>query len=205
MSAYCGAEGCTRERRTTRSLLTRSACSSRKNSSTADILRRSCNRRASQWFPGIGWTPLFRGLRGVAGLELSLTLLVTAEFIAVPHYRALQGATNSPVLKMICRRILEDEAAHLRFQSSMLGRVSFGRNQLLQKLISGLHWLFLFATMFVVWIEYQLLFEAAGYNFRRFLQETLSEFIAWDRALRALAMLHQEVGADESAPAAVER
>ena len=148
---------------------------------------------------------VFRGLRGVAGLELSLTVLVTAEFIAVPYYRALQRATNSPVLKMICRRILEDEAAHLRFQSSILGRVSFGRNRLLQKLVSGLHWLFLFGTMFVVWIEHQLFFEAAGYNFRRFIEETVCEFIAWDRARRALTMKHQVVRADGSAPAAVGR
>jgi hypothetical protein len=45
---------------------------------------------------------VFRKLRGLAGLELSLTVLVTAEIIAVPYYRALRAATGSPILKMIC-------------------------------------------------------------------------------------------------------
>jgi hypothetical protein len=38
---------------------------------------------------------VFRRLRALAGLELSLTVLVTAEFIAVPYFRALRAATNS--------------------------------------------------------------------------------------------------------------
>ena len=36
---------------------------------------------------------VFRRLRVLAGLELSLTVLVTAELIAVPYYRALREAT----------------------------------------------------------------------------------------------------------------
>jgi hypothetical protein len=37
---------------------------------------------------------VFRKLRGLAGLELSLTVLVTAEIVAVPYYRALRSATG---------------------------------------------------------------------------------------------------------------
>lgn len=63
---------------------------------------------------------LFRRARHLGGLELSLTLLRTAEVIAVPYYRALMQASRSEVLRAICRQILKDEARHLRFQQQAL-------------------------------------------------------------------------------------
>ena len=105
---------------------------------------------------------VFRRLRGLAGLELSLTVLVTAELIAVPYYRALRGATSSPILKMICTRILEDESNHLKFQASMLARVAPARPAAVHGSLSELHRLFLLGTILVVWIEHRAVFEAAG-------------------------------------------
>jgi hypothetical protein len=125
---------------------------------------------------------VFRKLRGLAGLELSLTVLVTAELIAVPYYRALRAATGSPILKMICTRILEDEANHLKFQASMLARAAFGRPRAIQWAFGELHRSFLLGTTLVVWIEHRAVFEAAGYNFRRFKRETLLEFHEWSIA-----------------------
>lgn len=121
----------------------------------------------------------FRRLRGLAGLELSLTVLVTAEIIAVPYYRALRDATASTTLKMICRRILEDEAAHLRFQASMLGRISARRSAEWQRAAGKLHRQFLLGTIALVWMEHRSVFEAAGYGFARFWEETLAEFGEW--------------------------
>jgi hypothetical protein len=123
---------------------------------------------------------VFRRLRGLAGLELSLTVLVTAELIAVPYYRALRGATGSPILKLICTRILEDEASHLKFQAFMLVHVSVERSAPLRRTLGELHRLFLLGTIVVVWIEHRAVFEAAGYNFRRFKNETLLEFSDWN-------------------------
>jgi hypothetical protein len=125
---------------------------------------------------------VFRKLRGLAGLELSLTVLVTAELIAVPYYRALRGATGSPILKLICTRILEDEASHLKFQASMLARVASTRPKALRRVLSELHRLFLVGTILVVWIEHRAVFEAAGYSFRRFKSETVLEFSGWNNA-----------------------
>lgn len=124
---------------------------------------------------------VFRKLRGLAGLELSLTVLVTAELIAVPYYRALRGATGSPILKLICTRILEDEASHLKFQAFLLARVASTRPALLQRGLNEIHRLFLLGTMGVVWIEHRRLFESAGYDFRKFRDETLAEFSEWAR------------------------
>jgi 1,2-phenylacetyl-CoA epoxidase catalytic subunit len=125
---------------------------------------------------------VFRKLRGLAGLELSLTVLVTAELIAVPYYRALRCATSSPILRMICTRILEDEANHLKFQASMLARVASARPAVFQRALGELHRLFLLGTILVVWIEHRAVFEAAGYSFGRFKNETLFEFSDWSRS-----------------------
>jgi 1,2-phenylacetyl-CoA epoxidase catalytic subunit len=129
---------------------------------------------------------IFRKLRGLAGLELSLTVLVTAELIAVVYYRALRGATGSPILKMICTRILDDEASHLKFQASMIARVASGRPALLQRAVSEMHRHFLLGTILVVWMEHRAVFAAAGYGFRKFKNETLCEFTDWNDARRAL-------------------
>lgn len=128
---------------------------------------------------------VFRKLRGLAGLELSLTVLVTAELIAVPYYRALRGATGSPILKLICTRILEDEASHLKFQAFMLPRVVSARPAALRRTLRELHRLFLLGTIHVVWIEHRAVFEAASYSFRRFKHETLLEFSDWNSARSA--------------------
>jgi hypothetical protein len=124
----------------------------------------------------------FRRLRVLAGLELALTVLVSAEFVAVPYYRALRGATNSPILKMICTRILDDEANHLKFQASMLARVPGRRAEIVQSLLSQVHCVFLLGTIAVVWFQHRLLFKSAGYTFQRFKDETMAEFSAWSAA-----------------------
>lgn len=129
----------------------------------------------------------FRRLRGLAGLESSLTVLATAEIIAVPYYRALRSATGSAILKMICTRILDDEANHLKFQASMLARVRGARPGLLQRALSELHKIFLLGTMAVVWREHRAVLQAGNYDFRRFRRETLLEFSTWDHYCRELA------------------
>jgi hypothetical protein len=139
---------------------------------------------------------VFRKLRGLAGLELSLTVLVTAELIAVPYYRALRAATGSPILKLICTRILEDEASHLKFQASMLARVASARPAVLHRARRELHRSFLLGTILVVWIEHCAVFEAAGYSFRRFKNETLLEFSDWNSARSAL--MKQNMARQES-------
>ena len=123
---------------------------------------------------------IFRKLRGLAGLELSLTILVTAELIAVPYYRALREATDSLTLRNICTRILEDETAHLRFQASMLARVASNRQPVWKRAIRELHWVFLLGTIFVVWVGHRSVFESAGVGFRRFMEDTLREFREWE-------------------------
>jgi hypothetical protein len=119
---------------------------------------------------------IFRRLRVLAGLELSLRVLVTAEIIAVPYYRALGGATACELLGALSDRILKDEAGHLKFQASMLSRITARRHPLLLRLGWRLHRLFLVATCLVVWRDHRGVFRAAGYRFREFALEALYEF-----------------------------
>ncbi|WP_031495849.1 hypothetical protein [Bryobacter aggregatus] len=57
---------------------------------------------------------IFRWLRNLAGFELMLTVLASAEYIAVPFYTAIHEVTSSLLLKRICKRIL---AQHIEFQA----------------------------------------------------------------------------------------
>ena len=118
---------------------------------------------------------VFRVLRGLAGLELSLRVLVTAEIIAVPYYRALRSATDSPLLKAMSVRILADEAAHLRFQASMLSRLAPRRWAAMDWLIARVHRVFLTGTSLIVWLGHRPVFLAAGYTCRQLLLEAHAE------------------------------
>jgi hypothetical protein len=69
----------------------------------------------------------FRLMRHHTGLDGALCLLVTAESIACIYYRALHGATSSPLLRELCAQILRDETQHVRFQSQ---RIALLRNLL---------------------------------------------------------------------------
>ena len=138
-----------------------------------------------QGIPAVGkhWVDsVFRWVRVLAGLELELRVLVTAEVIAVPYYRALGRATRSALLRSLSDRILEDEARHLQFQASMLSRLEAQRSRFLRRLIWQAHRWFLAGTCCVVWIEHRSVFTAAGRSFRGLLRDALSEFAGLERA-----------------------
>lgn len=137
---------------------------------------------------------VFRILRGLAGLELSLRVLVTAEIIAVPYYRALGRATKSNLLHAISAQILHDEAVHLKFQASMLSRLATGRSPLRRNSLCRAQRLFLIGTCLVVWGHHSTVFVAAKYTFREFLHE----------ALAGLSKLEAAVSARRSAEPALE-
>jgi len=138
------------------------------------------------WLDGI-----FRRIRVVAGVELELRVLVTAEVIAVPYYRALGRATKSTLLRAISSDILADEDGHLKFQKSMLTRLGARRDPGLRCLITQLHRVFLVGTCCVVWLEHRSVFKAANYSFGRLLEESLSEMSALEAPCTESAFLRQ--------------
>ena len=111
---------------------------------------------------------VFRRLRKTGGIRSEITVLVTAEIIALAYYTALSKATNSILLKRICKQMLKDELPHIVFQSYTL---SFLPNTVWHNLLR----IFLMgATTVVVWIAFGDLLLAGGYSFDRFLSENLS-------------------------------
>ena len=71
---------------------------------------------------------IFRRARNMFGsLEVSISVLVTAEIIAKIYYPALSEATASIVLRSICEQIHREEIAHVEFQTEQLARIRAGR------------------------------------------------------------------------------
>jgi hypothetical protein len=110
----------------------------------------------------------FRRMRKLAGLELSLSVLVTAEIVAVPYYAALAEVTASPLLKAICARILLDELDHLRYQSHSLSRLRSRRRWHADFGEWAARALLMFGTLAIVWKQHHRLFRAGGFSWTRF-------------------------------------
>ena len=125
---------------------------------------------------------VFRKLRRLTGLEVSICVLLTAEIIARVYYRALLLATRSPALRAICHRILDDEAGHVRFQSERLAILRRKRPRfalLASMLLQGL----LYAgSLLVVWRGHRAALRAGGFSFGEFWKSCWREFraaLAW--------------------------
>lgn len=131
---------------------------------------------------------VFRRLRKLAGLELCVMVLVAAECISVPYYRALHDATASPLLRAICRRILTDESAHLLFQGAALGRIRAARTRRSIRVATPwLHRMILAGTLVAIWRGHAAVFERGGWSWTRVAADS---FAALDRVERAGAPDH---------------
>lgn len=136
-------------------------------------------RLSSHWVDRI-----FRRLRKLAGLELTVTVLVTAELLAVPFYQALREATNSRLLRSICTRILSDEADHLNYQALTLGlihRPLSNKARVIRLLCHSalFHW-----SALLVWQQHRRVFGAAGWDFVRFWSYAHREFVCFQLRIR---------------------
>jgi hypothetical protein len=115
------------------------------------------------------WTDdAFRRLRKFAGLELCVTVLVTAEVLAMSFYQGLRDATRSNLLRSICVRILCDEAAHLNFQAQTIGLARQPLSDRARALRSCCHALLFRGTALLLWAQHRRVFRAAGWDFGRF-------------------------------------
>ncbi|WP_251959084.1 ferritin-like domain-containing protein [Nostoc commune] len=78
---------------------------------------------------------LFRKIRyAIPTMEIWTTPVIMVETVALVYYKAIQNATNSPVLKQLCQQILRDEVKHIRFQYERLAVIHKNRPALLRKL-----------------------------------------------------------------------
>lgn len=124
--------------------------------------------------PVIKKTPtdsVFRWLRHLADLEMSVAVLVCAEIIAQVYYPALKRATRSRILGRLCDQIIADEDDHVAFQSQRLAILRQGRRPGQLRLIHAAYRLFFWITASVVWAGHRTVFRAAGMNWKGYRQE----------------------------------
>jgi hypothetical protein len=145
--------------------------------------RESIPRLTGHWLDGV-----FRRLRKLAGLEACVTVLVTAEVLAIPFYQALRDATRSVLLRSICARILCDEAAHLNYQALTLGLIRRRLCERSRAARSFFHSLLLSGTACLLWQQHRMVFHAAGWDFRGFWTETQRQFARLDRQVRQVTL-----------------
>jgi hypothetical protein len=123
------------------------------------------------------WTDqAFRRVRRLAGLELYLCVLITAELIGNVYYRALGSATGCQRLRMLCRTLVADELAHVAFESQLLLDLRGARPHWMRGLIHLVHRAFFAATACVVWSTHRSLLRQAGYDAREFLRLCLAQY-----------------------------
>lgn len=108
---------------------------------------------------------IFRKLRHLGGLKCEVTVLVTAEMIALTYYDALSKCTDSKVLKQICRQMLDDELPHIMFQSYTLRRLNPNPVDILQRIM------LMNLTLLFVWCAFHKVYQTGGYCFSRFMKE----------------------------------
>lgn len=126
----------------------------------------------------------FRFLRKLAGLEGTVTVLLTAEIIAMVYYKALANTTGSVLLKELCRQVLKDEIRHLEFQSYALRVIYSNKTVLKIKFSRLLHTILMAGTIVVVWFDHRKVLKAGGYSFTEFFSAVWDEFRKCARMMR---------------------
>lgn len=111
---------------------------------------------------------IFRVLRKLMGIECEVIVLVTAEMIALSYYDALADATESVLLKDICKQMLHDELMHIVLQSDTLNRISSGRTEIINMLSRFVRKFLMSVTSSIVWREYKGVFIKSGYTRKLF-------------------------------------
>jgi hypothetical protein len=128
------------------------------------------------------WTDrVFRHLRRLAGsrlagLQLYLYVLVSAELIGTVYYRALDSATGCRRLQALCRTLVADELAHIGFESQLLLALRAGRAAPIQALMRSVHGMFFATTAAVVWMTHRSVLRRAGHGARSFLRCCLVQY-----------------------------
>lgn len=134
---------------------------------------------------GRSWTDfVFRRVRRLMGLELLLTVLLTAELIGEVYYRAVCAGTRCPALRAVCAQLLRDEVMHVRFHVERFRLLRRGRSRLRTTIQDGLWRAFFAGTCLAVWLKHGKALRLGGYGFRRFRAEAFRGFGRVVRAMR---------------------
>lgn len=125
---------------------------------------------------------VFRRMRRFGGIEIAITVLLTAEIIAQVYYRALWRSTRSADLRALCARILGDERQHVRFQCERLALLRRRRRRVLVELAALAHRLLIEVAVAVVFSGHRPVLRRGGFDYRGFRRRV------WSYAEKALAL-----------------
>ena len=111
----------------------------------------------------------FRALRHLTGgLEVSLSVLMTAEVIGYVYYGALRSATSSALLRSLSDTFVRDEAAHLLFHFEQLARMRRGRSRLGMAVTRALSRGLMAGTCCLAWMRHRRVLQRGGLTFGTF-------------------------------------
>ncbi|HEV7137828.1 MAG TPA: hypothetical protein VGN43_14415 [Steroidobacteraceae bacterium] len=119
---------------------------------------------------------LFRRVRRLAGFELYLHVLITAELIGNVYYRALESLTGCQRLKSLCRTLIADELAHIGYESDLILELRARRPALLRSLIRAAHRAFFCGAACAVWLSHRAVLRGAGHTGSGFVQACLAQY-----------------------------
>ncbi len=108
---------------------------------------------------------LFRKLRNCfGGLETSIAVLITAEIIAKVYYLAIQRATRSKILHLLCEQILSDEYQHVCFQSQQLAKLRAEHRRPVRGLLAAFQQFLFLGAVCLVWQTHRRALKAGGFS-----------------------------------------
>lgn len=128
-------------------------------------------RKASDWTDNA-----FRRLRRLAGFELYLSVLVTAELIGKVYYRALEVATGSRQLQTLCRILVADELAHVGLETDLLRGMHEKKSPAVRWLHTAALRTFFTGASIVVWLGHRRVLRSAGYGFATFMRACAAQY-----------------------------
>ena len=122
------------------------------------------------------WTDaIFRTLRRLGGLQVAVSVLLTAELVGIVYYRALECATGCARLRVLARMLVADELVHVAFEAELL-RALWARHPALTRAAHAWQRLLLGATALVVWATHRRVLRAAGHSVRTFLRACAEQY-----------------------------
>lgn len=123
------------------------------------------------------WTDhVFRRLRRLAGFELYLSVLVTAELIGKVYYRALEVATGSRQLQTLCRMLVADELAHVGLETDLLRGLHEKKSPAIRWVHTTALRAFFNGAALVVWLEHRRVLRSAGYSVATFMRACAAQY-----------------------------
>lgn len=126
---------------------------------------------------------IFRNLRHDGRLFTEISVLVTAEIIALSYYSALGNVAEligSKDLRAICNQMLHDELPHIVFQTYTLSH--FGNRKTFRRIVME-------CTTLAVYLMYGKLLKVGGYSFGRFHDDN---FAYLEQSFRMIEKMRQE-------------